>query len=101
MASCHLDFSASASFLKNKSFNFNFIAFPAHLEFGLLVGLDCFPHVGELPGHVTHADLDAFIVLLEIFADLGAMFSGEDEEGGTWTFGLPRKPLRDARCRLN
>ena len=87
IACCYLQI---ISFEKNSKRKARIIAFPAYLEFRLLVGLDCFPQDGDLLGDVAGADFAAFVGLLEILADLGAMFSGEEEEGGKWTFGLGR-----------
>ena len=61
----------------------------AHLEFGLLVSVDCFPHDADLLGDVADADLDALLgILLEVLANLRAVFGGEQEEGGKWSLGL-------------
>lgn len=61
----------------------------AHLEFGLFVSLDCFPHDADLLGDVADLDFDAVLgVLLEVFAHLRSVFSREQEKRGKWTFRL-------------
>ena len=78
---------SSAHSCKNK--DAGIIAFPAHLEFGLLIGVNCFPHDADLLGDVADTDFGTVLgVLLEILANLWAVFSSEEEEGGKWTLWL-------------